>query len=184
MNRKLQKFDDINDLHLENEKPCFDCHVGLGPGACCGKINQNDYLKNVSKVEKFLNGNQNETIDNLHQQMQIAAENLDFERANRIKQRLDTINFLTQKQNIVSQQNLDADIIGFYREETITGVHVLIVREGRIINSNEFIFNRGLDVENAEIVHMFLLRYYDNTTSVPKNIVLNELPDDVTQMED
>lgn len=114
--------------------------------------------------------------------MEEAAQNLDFERAARIKERIEIINSLTDKQNIVSQQSLNIDVVGFYREETIAGVHVLIVREGRIINSNEFILNRGLDIDNAELVHMFLLRYYDVASNIPKAIVLRDLPNDDDDM--
>lgn len=174
----------ISKSQNKNSKPCFDCTVGLGPGACCGKISKEEYDLNVARVEKFLSGNQREFIVSLENEMNEAAQNLDFERADRIKKRLDIISNLTEKQHIVSQQNLNADVIGFYREETIAGVHVLIVREGRIINSNEFILNRGLDIENKELVHMFLLRYYDATTSIPHNIILRELPEDDAEMAD
>lgn len=166
----------------KNSKPCFDCTVGLGPGACCGQISTTEYAENVKKVERFLNGNQREFIDSLQADMQAAAESLDFERADRIKKRVETINSLTEKQHIVSQQNLSADIIGIFREETIAGVHVLIVREGRIINSNEFILNRGKDVETQELLHNFLLRYYDVTTSIPTRIILRDAPDDEPEM--
>ncbi|MDO5427200.1 MAG: UvrB/UvrC motif-containing protein, partial [Coriobacteriia bacterium] len=135
-------------------------------------------------VERFLNGNQREFIENLESEMKDAAKNLDFERADRIKKRIETVNLLTEKQHIVSQQNLNADVIGFYREETIAGVHVLIVREGRIINSNEFILNRGLDVENEDLVHNFLLRYYDTTTSIPQRIIMRENPEDIDEMSE
>ena len=165
-------------------KPCFDCTVGLGPGACCDKITPEEYMENVKAVERFLNGNQREFIENLEIEMKNAAKNLDFERADRIKKRIETVNLLTEKQHIVSQQNLNADVIGFYREETIAGVHVLIVREGRIINSNEFILNRGLDVENEDLVHNFLLRYYDTTTSIPQRIIMRENPEDTDEMSE
>lgn len=114
--------------------------------------------------------------------MKQAAEGLDFERADRIKKRIDTINSLTEKQHIVSQQNLNCDIIGIYREETITGVHILIVREGRIINNNEFILNKGLDVPNQDLIHNFLLRYYDTTTSITQRVIMRELPEDEEEM--
>lgn len=183
INREISKNEFLDIAQICSEKPCFDCHVGLGPGACCNRISQEDYLKNVAKVEKFLNGQQNDFIREIDDEMQYAAQSLDFERAGRLKQRLDILSSLSNKQNIVSQSNLDADVVGFYREETIAGAHVLIVREGRIINSNEFVLNRGLDIENNELVHMFLLRYYDDTTSIPRTVVLDELPDDQVEIE-
>lgn len=116
--------------------------------------------------------------------MKQAAEVLDFERADRIKKRIDTINLLTEKQHIVSQQNLNCDVIGFYREETIAGVHVLIVREGRIINSNEFVLDKGYDIPNDDLVHNFMLRYYDATTSIPQRIIMRENPEDTDEMSE
>ena len=156
----------------------------MGPGACCDLISEGDYAKNVKKVEHFLNGNQREFIDSLESQMKRAADSLDFEKAERLKKRINTVNSLTEKQHIVSQQNLNADVIGFFREETITGVHVLIVREGRVINNNEFVLNRGLDSPNQDLIHNFLLRYYDTTTSIPTRVILREFPEDADEMSE
>lgn len=163
-------------------KPCFDCHVGIGPGACCGAISSEDYLARVAKVERFLKGKQNEFIEGIQTEMSEAAAELDFERAGRLKARIDAISALNEKQHVVSSSNLDADIIGIFREETIAGVHVLIVREGRVLNSNEFVLNKGLDVPDDDILHNFLLRYYDVTTSIPREVVCAKLPEDHKEM--
>lgn len=187
LNRSLGtglKLKNFNLSPVPKVPPCFDCTVGLGPGACCGKISPEEYAENVKKVERFLNGNQSEFIVSLEEQMKQAADELDFEKAARFQKRIETVKLLSEKQHIVSKQNLNADVIGFYREETIAGVHVLVVREGRIINSNEFVLNRGLDIENTELVHMFLLRYYDSITNIPRYIIVREIPDDADQTED
>ena len=163
-------------------KPCFDAHVGLGPGACCGQITPEQYAENVRRIERFLSGHHGEFIDELMDEMSEAAAELDFERAGRIKARIDTINSLTDKQNAVSARNLDADCIGFFREETVAGVHVLVIREGRIINSNEFVLNRGSDIPDQDLVRGFLLRYYDATESIPHEVILATLPEDAEAM--
>ncbi len=181
MNRRLAK--DPLDLMNSDARPCFDAHVGLAPGACCGAVTPEQYQENVRRIERFLAGHQREFIDELTDEMDAAAAELDFERAGRIKTRIDTITSLADKQHAVSSHNLNADIIGFYREETIAGVQVLMVREGRIINSNEFILNRGRDVPDDDLVHMFCLRYYDTTTSIPHEIILREAPEDKKAME-
>ncbi|MDY3130013.1 MAG: excinuclease ABC subunit UvrC [Berryella intestinalis] len=165
-----------------SSRPCFDCHVGLGPGACCGRITPDEYAENVKKVARFLDGQHREFLDELSREMAQAAENLEFERAARIKDRIDTINSLTDKQRAVSTHALDADVVGIEREETVAGVHVLMVREGRIINSNEFVLNRGRDVPDEDLLHMFLLRYYDATTSIPREVVVREMPEDAEAM--
>ena len=164
-------------------RPCFDCHVGLGPGACCGRITPEEYAVNVRRIERFLAGQHREFLDELSAEMADAAADLDFERAARIKSRIDTINSLTDKQHAVSAHNLNADVVGLFREETVAGAHVLVIREGRIINSNEFVLNRGRDVPDQDLLHNFLLRYYDTTTSIPHEVIVRELPEDEESME-
>lgn len=164
-------------------RPCFDAHVGLGPGACCGQITPEDYAANVRRVERFLAGHHAEFVEELTAEMRAAAAELDFERAGRVKARIATINSLTDKQHAVSARNLNADVVGFFREETVAGAHVLMVREGRIINSNEFVLNRGTDVPDLDLAHNFLLRYYDAATSIPHEVVMRALPEDAGAME-
>ena len=90
---------------------------------------------------------------------------------------------LTDKQHAVSTRNLNADVVGLFREETVAGVHVFMVREGRIVNSNEFVLDRGKDVPDQDLLHMFLLRYYDATTSIPHEVILRDEPEDKDAME-
>ena len=164
-------------------KECFDSHVGLGPGACCGKLDAVAYAENVRRVERFLSGHHREFIRELTDEMREAAENLEFERAARIKQRIDIIKGIADKQHVVTQGELDADIIGFYREETIAGAQLLSVREGAVINSVDFILNKGRDVPDQDLMHNFLLRYYGTASSIPREVVVREVPEDQEVME-
>ncbi|NPD32758.1 excinuclease ABC subunit UvrC [Eggerthellaceae bacterium zg-997] len=167
---------------LEQERPCFDCHVGLGPGACCGRISPAEYAANVKRIARFLGGHHREFTDELTREMTEAAASLEFERAMRIKDRIDTIAALGDKQRAVAAHTDDADVIGIDREETVAGAHVLMIREGRIVNSNEFVLNRGRDVPDEDLLHMFLLRYYEVSTSIPHEVIVRELPEDAEAM--
>ena len=170
-------------LKLANEKTCFDCHVGLAPGACCGKIDPVHYAANVKRVERFLAGHHREFVDELTEDMQAAAAELDFEQAARLKQRIDIITGISSKQHVVTQHDLDADVIGIFREETIAGVQVLCVREGAVMNSVDFILNKGKDVPDQDLLHNFLLRYYGTASSIPREVVVRETPDDAEVMQ-
>lgn len=176
LNRQLEQHS-YEELEL-SERPCFDAHVGLGPGACCGAITPSEYQDQIRRVERFLSGSHREFIDELTADMKEAASELDFERAARIKGRIETIESLNQTQHAVSAHRLHADVIGVFREETIAGITVLIVREGRIVNTNEFVFNKGTDVPATELLRMFVLRYYDDTASIPHELIVDEAPDD------
>ena len=100
MKRRLDK-DPLALLGAE-ARPCFDAHVGLGPGACCGRVTPEEYADNVKRITRFLSGHHREFIEELTSEMQQAAADLDFERAGRVKARIDTINSLTDKQHAVS----------------------------------------------------------------------------------
>ncbi len=170
-------------LSERGSRPCFDAHVGLGPGACCGQMSAERYAENVARVERFLAGNRQEFIDELQVEMKEAADELDFERAGRIKSRIQTIESLSERQHAVSSHNLNADVIGIEREETIAGVHVFMIREGRIINGNEFVLDRGRDVPDEDLLHNFLLRYYDATESIPREVIVDTQLEDASAME-
>ena len=159
-------------------RPCFDYHVGRGPGVCAGMIDTVEYARHVRQVESFLAGNRREIVGELTDQMREAAANLDFERAGRLKARLDGLDALDDRQQVVFSSNVSADLIGFYREETISCACVFVVREGRTVRSVEFILDKGLDVGEEELASGFVKRYYDETADVPAEVDLDcELAD-------
>ena len=82
----------------------------------------------------------------------------------------------------MSSRDLSADVVGFFREETVAGVNVLVIREGRIVNANEFVLNRGTDVPDQDLLRNFLMRYYDTTTSIPREVIVRALPEDAEAM--
>ena len=162
--------DIINLVCAQKGRPCFDYHVGRGPGACVGAVTPEEYARNVRRVERFLAGKRSEVTGELKAEMAEAASELDFERAARIKRRLEVINGLDDRQQVVFPSRVDIDLIGFYREETIAGASVFVVREGRTVRTCEFILDKGLDVDEEELVAGFIKRYYDETADIPAEV--------------
>ena len=159
-----------NLMLAERCRPCFDYHVGRGPGVCAGMIDTVEYARHVSQVERFLRGNRSEIVGELTEQMRAAAADLDFERAGRIKARLDSLDALDDRQQVVFSSSVSLDLFGFYREETISCACVFVVREGRTVRSSEFILDKGLDVGEEELVGGFVKRYYDETSDIPSEV--------------
>ena len=169
-----------NLLLAKKGRPCFDYHVGKGPGVCVGTIDTVSYAKNVRQVENFLRGNRSEIVSELKDQMQEAAADLDFEKAARLKSRLTSLSDLDDRQQVTFPTSVNIDLIGIYREETISAACVFVVREGRTIRSVEFILDKGLDVSEEELVSGFLKRYYDETADIPAEV---NLPIDLLDAE-
>lgn len=170
----------VNLLLAKKGRPCFDYHVGKGPGVCVGAIDTVSYAKNVRQVENFLRGNRSEIVSELKDQMQEAAADLDFEKAARLKSRLTSLSDLDDRQQVTFPTSVNIDLIGIYREETISAACVFVVREGRTIRSVEFILDKGLDVSEEELVSGFLKRYYDETADIPAEV---NLPIDLLDAE-
>lgn len=169
-----------NLLLAKKGRPCFDYHVGKGPGVCVGAIDTVSYAKNVRQVENFLRGNRSEIVSELKEQMQEAAADLDFEKAARLKSHLTSLSDLDDRQQVTFPTSVNIDLIGIYREETISAACVFVVREGRTIRSVEFILDKGLDVSEEELVSGFLKRYYDETADIPAEV---NLPIDLLDAE-
>ncbi len=165
-------------------KPCFDYHVGKGPGPCVGAISREDYGKTVKKVAAFLDGRRTSVATELGASMHQAAGELDFERAARFRNRLEAVRTILEKQTVVSARDLDADVIGIYREETIAAAHVFQVREGRVLAGAEFVLDQGLDVSNADLMEGFLLRYYAQASRVPREVLVSVLPEGAEAMSE
>ena len=153
-------------------RPCFDYHVGRGPGVCCGAIDTVEYARHVRQVEDFLQGKRSAIVGELTDQMAEAAADLDFERAGRLKKRLQGLQALDVKQQVMFAPDVNMDLIGFYREETISCACVFVVREGRTVRSVEFVLDKGADVGEDELQAGFVKRYYDETADVPAEVCL------------
>jgi len=158
-------------------RACFDYHVGLGPGPCVGAVTREAYAENVARVEAFLAGKHDDLDGELERQMREAAAELDYECAARYRNRLEAVRAIRGRQTVVSERPLNMDVVGFYREETVAGVHVFVVREGRVLYGNELVLDKGLDVPMPELVEGFLLRYYSDVSDLPRELVLPELPE-------
>jgi excinuclease ABC subunit C len=165
-------------------KACFDYNVGKGPGPCIGAVTPERYAENVARVLTFLQGHHRGVAEELEACMREAADELDYERAARFRNRLDAVRRIEQRQTVVSSRPLEIDVVGFFREETIAGVHVFVVREGRVLIGNEFVLDKGLDVPASELIEGFLLRYYDEAGHIPREIVLPESPESTGALEE
>lgn len=170
LEKSPQDADLIGLICAQKGRPCFDYHVGRGPGVCAGMIDADSYAKNVRRVERFLSGQRRDLISDLKEEMSAAAAELDFERAGRVKRRLEVIDGLDDRQQVVFPTSVDIDVIGFYREETIAGACVFVVREGRTQRTCEFILDKGFDVSEEELIEGFVKRYYDETADIPAEV--------------
>ena len=151
---------------------CLDYHIGRCPGPCADKIDVPDYDEIVKKVCQFLSGNTDAVVKELTEQMEAAAEALDFETAAKYRDTLKDVQQAITTQNIDSVSAADEDVIGIAARTDVACVQLLRVRDGKLLEREHYYLNDADPESLATALSAFISQYYQNAVFVPKTIVL------------
>lgn len=159
-------------------RPCLYHHIGKCLGVCTGGIEKARYDAIIKEVIGFLNGNYAGVQKRLQAEMQAAAQALDFEKAALLRDRLQSIDVLSQKQKIVSALGNDVDALALYSKNNKSCVQIFFIRSGKIIGREHYIIDGTDGVEEAEVLTDFVKQYYAKSSFVPRELMLQyELED-------
>ncbi|HHW03826.1 MAG TPA: excinuclease ABC subunit UvrC [Thermoanaerobacterales bacterium] len=167
-----------------NERPCLNFHINRCLAPCQANIDVNDYNEIIRNVIMFLEGKQQALIDLLKQRMEKAAESLDFEWAQVIKEQIQALEKVQEKQKIVSTDMSDKDVIAMARGFDMVCVQVFFVRQGKLVEREPFILKNTEGVERREILTSFIKQFYDGAPFIPKEIIVDEEIEDLSTIEE
>ncbi|MBD3192165.1 MAG: excinuclease ABC subunit UvrC [Candidatus Heimdallarchaeota archaeon] len=157
------------------QRPCLLYQINRCLGPCVKKINEKEYKKQVNQLIKLFEGKQKEIIEELRIEMKEAAKDLAFEKAARLRDKINTLEKIGERQRIVSNQvDAEYDIIGVVVKEKLAAIQILIMREGRIIAQKHFIMDLPEQKSKSKIISSFLLNYYSETPQIPTKIVIEQ----------
>ena len=162
-------------------RPCLNYHIKLCTAPCTGKVKFVDYNESVEQALAFLKGGSSNSVKDLTKKMAEAAENLEFERAARIRDKISAIKKMGDKQKVVANKVLDEDVIASFSDGHKTCFQVFRFEGGRLFDRESFIFDSGDSEGETE---EFILRYYTIRSDVPKNIAIDKEFDGLTAMQD
>ncbi|MCY3739622.1 MAG: excinuclease ABC subunit UvrC [Candidatus Poribacteria bacterium] len=151
---------------------CLDYHIGRCPGPCADKMSVADYDEIVRKVCQFLSGNTDAVVKELTEQMEAAAEALDFETAAKYRDTLKDVQQVITTQNMDSVSAADEDVIGIAAQPDIACVQLLRVRDGKLLEREHYYLNDADPEVLATALSAFISQYYQNAVFVPKTVVL------------
>lgn len=155
-----------------NERPCLYYQMGKCRGVCSGFISKEEYMQNVKRVISFLNGNYDDVLSILQSKMKKAADELDFESAAALRDRINSVSMLGQKQKIVSATGSDCDAVAIYSANDTTCAAIFFVRMGKIVGEEHYFMSGTDDMSPSEIISDFIRQYYDNSSFIPHSIYL------------
>lgn len=163
-------------------RPCLYYHIGQCSAPCCNKISQEDYREAFEQIANVLEGKFEEIIADLNIKMLEASDKLEFEKAARYRDRIESIKMLGEKQKIISTGDENRDIIGVYKGEYEGCVQIFYMRDGKIQGSEYFVFEEK-DASKNELISEFIKQYYFSATNIPREILISEQIEDSDSIE-
>jgi excinuclease ABC subunit C len=162
------------DRHKKLGKPCLLFHIEKCSGPCVGEVTPEVYQSYVDDLCQFLGGDTEPVLARLEQQMLAAAEELEFEHAARLRDRIGTVRKAVEKQQMVAEHNEDLDVVGIAEDDLEAAVFVLMVRKGRVMGRRSFVMDKVEHLEESEVIDKVLegLYYEAPVLGMPKVVVL------------
>ncbi len=154
-------------------RPCLNYHIGRCCGPCIkGNLSSEEYRQLYNNAAILLKGDGKKLIPQLEENMEIASEGLNFELAAKLRDCIYAVKKLNERQQIVCSPNVDADIIGLYADDLGSAVSLLFVRNGVIVDRENFFFGADEIINSSSLVSLFQ-RYYELRGYIPKKIYLD-----------
>ncbi len=165
------------------QRPCVHYEIGQCPAPCAGKISSEAYKEIISRVMDFLGGKYAPVMDELTQRMTDAAKTMNYERAALYRDRLRAVESVMQKQKAISTSQDDQDVIAVSPYGADAVVQLMMVRSGRLIGSEHFVFEGAGDEMPSEILTQFILQYYGKANMPPQELILSVDPPEKDVLE-
>ena len=155
-------------------RACLYYDIKLCSAPCIGKINEDDYNQMITDLGKFLEGQTDPILDRLQQAMQKSSDDLQFEKAAALRDQIQAIGRVVEKQKVISTQNMDSDVIAMARTNGDACVQIFFVRGGKLIGHDYFILEGADDEKDSEVITQFLKQFYSQSTHIPSKVLLPE----------
>ncbi len=152
---------------------CLYYHLNQCLGYCTNNINTEKIDSYTHKIIDFLNGNYNEVIKKLEDDLKVSIDTLNFEKSIEIKELLEYINNVLNKQKIEFLDNVDRDVFGYYIDKGYISIQVFFIRSGKLVERESEILEVNDNVE--EMLEEYVVRFYEKNNLVPKEIILPSL---------
>ena len=154
------------------DKPCLYYHIGECLGYCQNKIEKEKVDEMIKEITSFLNGNYTDIVKKLKEDMYTASNKLNFEKAKEIKDLLDYIDKVLEKQKIDLTDNVNRDIFNYYIYKDFISIQVLHSRGGNLVERNSYIYE--LNEDEIDLFNNFIISFYEGSNDIPKEILVND----------
>ncbi|MBN3347199.1 excinuclease ABC subunit C [Clostridium botulinum] len=159
-------------------RPCLNYQIGLCKAPCAQYIKKSEYREIIDDVIKLLSGKHLDIVENFKLNMEKAAENLEFEKAAMLRDKINIIEKIGEKQKIILNNFDNEDYISLYSDGKDTCFQVFFLRNGKIVGREHFIIEDTFDTNSSTLISNFLKEFYGGTAYIPKTIYVPNIEDE------
>ncbi len=161
---------------FRKERPCLNYHIKTCMGVCRGRISAEEYRKTIDEAVDFIRSGSAASVERMEAEMNRAAEELEFEKAAMLRDRISAVKKASEKQKMVGNGVESADVIGIAEYNGGVYVSVLMYRENRLYDKAVFDMEKSDSAE--DILSTFMVQFYHGRTDIPRIIALDHIPDE------
>ena len=166
--------------HKQIGRPCLLGYIGKCSAPCIGRVSAEDHRQIVDDFCQFMAGHAAALIKNLEREMRRASDDLEFERAARLRDDIGALQQAMGRNAVVFQDGTDADVIALAEDPLEVAVQIFHVRGGRVRGERGWVADRTTDADTAELIEQFLIQLYGDpdasVSGVPREILVPVLP--------
>ncbi|GAC1591370.1 MAG: excinuclease ABC subunit UvrC [Ginsengibacter sp.] len=166
-----------NNIQKKKFKVCLEYHLGNCKGPCEGLQTLDDYNNNISQLRNLMKGHLNPVIGHYREEMQELAVNLEFEKAELLRKKIEHLQNYQSRSKVVSENNLSVDVFSILKEGDIAYVNFLMVFEGSVIQTKTITLEQKLDESDGEVL-LFAVGQIRNTFNSESNEIIVPIPID------
>ncbi len=158
----------------ERTRPCLNYHINRCLAPCMGYVTKEEYRKQIDEIIDLLDGKTEKVIKELEKEMKKASEKLDFEQAAYLRDRIQAIERVSEKQKVSNISENNIDVIGIAKSELEICIEIFFVRGSKMIGREHYFYNDLKDMEDSEILSGFIKQYYLDNPNIPNKIMIRE----------
>lgn len=168
-----QKFKIRQCKNFKNkDRVCLNYHINRCLGPCVGKISKEEYMEQINQIILLLEGKTDKILKQLDEEMKLASEKQEYEKAAYIRDKKLAIEQISQKQRVSNINENDIDVIGISKNELLVCVEIFFIRKSKMIGRENYFFDDLKDMSDAEIVSGFIKQYYIDSQNIPSKIMI------------
>ena len=170
---------DIDKAIARRERPCLMYHIGKCGAPCSGKVTKETYHAMLDEVCAFLDGRTEFVLKALREQMQAASDDMDFEHAALLRDRIRAIEALGEKQAVIGTNTASMDVFALARLEESKVVFALFMRNGKVVGTEKFRMDAASEESDGDVLGAFLAQYYADAAAFPPEVLLYQEASDM-----